>query len=173
MDSSIPPQTRHQSSQAASERRITSKDVWLLVIGAILGAIIGFGFNFLTPAATSAYDEAVCHATCRLTEAQRINREARTLLAGGDREAANRMFAQANVLFAQLDECGIAGGSAQLGLNKCHGFGFGLERNEPEGIVLLRRAAARDAFFRDWVDDRTICFGVKGVQPPPKKQGAP
>ncbi len=167
MTSSKSPQTPQQNPHPG-DSRVTRKDVLLLVVGAVLGAFIGFGFNFLSPVATTAYDETVCQASSRLTEAQRLNRGARKLLASGDRDAANQAFVQANEIFAALHECGIAGGSAQLGLNKCHGFGFALERNEPDGMVLLRTAAARDPFFRDWVDDRTICFGVKGVQQPAK-----
>lgn len=153
------------NKESGKESWLTRKDVFLLILGAVLGGIVGLGFNFLVPAVSSTYDEVWCHASSRMTEAQQLNRQARGLLAGGDRVAANQRFSEANGIFEVLHKCGIAGGSAQLGLNKCHGFGYSLVRNEQDGIVLLRTAAARDPFFRDWVDDRTICFGVKGVKP--------
>ena len=142
------------------------RDIILLIAGGIIGVIFGELAGSVRGSISEIYDERKCNSTSKLSEARSLNAQAREKLVVGDRTSADRLFAEANLRFKELHECGIAAGSAHLGLNTCHGLGLQWQRKEGEGMNLLRVAAKRDELYRDWVNDRAVCLGVKPASQP-------
>lgn len=134
-------------SGAASQSRL-GRDIVLLVIGAILGAILGFFSNVLQEDIVQSYFDWRCDGSSKLAQGKTARREAieAEMKQGGDqlsRKAISDLHAAANTAFAAAYECRVPEAGLRLGQAYC--FGWAVPRDSKRGWALIHEAAKKDA----------------------------
>ena len=130
------------------------REIWIAIVSgavsSVAGAVAGWLIASQEPVLKHWFADLTCNVDAKERQAGKFQAEAKS--AGTE---SQRLFENANKLFAEAEKCGSRTARARLGVAYCEGWG--VKKDVSVGRLLLIDSIREDINFRTAISDLEIC----------------